>query len=349
MTEGLLLSREEIVRSHDYVRPHVEAGYRLHGGYVATGEYRSPRTLVRGPAVERWAEALVGNGGELIDVSRSILPTPIWPNLQQSRLLMEKGLDRTLWNLLTATGIVEARGGILRTVAAPDFQSIVVEDLGATVTGHLNKGLLWAHGVDEAGDPNQPEEGAHDFMWFAVRDMVFEKGIYPVPEIGTVARRAVHREMPEIPATHENFLKLLMNALIIEVRAESLFDHVQKLLSDPDLFLYRRQDTEHAVEIVESLEIDLEDEAILAGDAIAFDDLRHRLGEFGDLGELPRHRANAHDGGDRVAERPRIDVETIALDDPRLLQALAALANRRRRHADPPCQRRYADPWVVAQ
>jgi transposase len=130
MTEGLLLSREEIVRSHDYVRPHVEAGYRLHGGYVATGEYRSPRTLVRGPAVERWAEALVGNGGELIDVSRSILPTPIWPNLQQSRLLMEKGLDRTLWNLLTATGIVEARGGILRTVAAPDFQSIVVEDLG---------------------------------------------------------------------------------------------------------------------------------------------------------------------------------------------------------------------------
>jgi hypothetical protein len=256
MTEGLLLSREEIVRSHDYVRPHVEAGYRLHGGYVATGEYRSPRTLVRGPAVERWAEALVGNGGELIDVSRSILPTPIWPNLQQSRLLMEKGLDRTLWNLLTATGIVEARGGILRTVAAPDFQSIVVEDLGATVTGHLNKGLLWAHGVDEAGDPNQPEEGVHDFMWFAVRDMVFEKGIYPVPEIGTVARRAVHREMPEIPATHENFLKLLMNALIIEVRAESLFDHVQKLLSDPDLFLYRRQDTEHAVEIVDRIRLD---------------------------------------------------------------------------------------------
>jgi len=256
MTEGLLLSREEIVRSHDYVRPHVEAGYRLHGGYVATGEYRSPRTLVRGPAVERWAEALVGNGGELIDVSRSILPTPIWPNLQQSRLLMEKGLDRTLWNLLTATGIVEARGGILRTVAAPDFQSIVVEDLGATVTGHLNKGLLWAHGVDEAGDPNQPEEGAHDFMWFAVRDMVFEKGIYPVPEIGTVARRAVHREMPEIPATHENFLKLLMNALIIEVRAESLFDHVQKLLSDPDLFLYRRQDTEHAVEMVDRIRLD---------------------------------------------------------------------------------------------
>jgi len=256
MTEGLLLSREEIVRSHDYVRPHVEAGYRLHGGYVATGEYRSPRTLVRGPAVERWAEALVGNGGELIDVSRSILPTPIWPNLQQSRLLMEKGLDRTLWNLLTATGIVEARGGILRTVAAPDFQSIVVEDLGATVTGHLNKGLLWAHGVDEAGDPNQPEEGAHDFMWFAVRDMVFEKGIYPVPEIGTVARRAVHREMPEIPATHENFLKLLMNALIIEVRAESLFDHVQKLLSDPDLFLYRRQDTEHAIEIVDRIRLD---------------------------------------------------------------------------------------------
>src|SRR6266478_4179331 len=75
---------------------------------------------------------------------------------------------------------------------------------------------------------------------------------------------------------------------------------------------------EHAVQVVQALEIDLEDEAILAGNAIAFDDLRHRLSKLGDLGELPGHWPDTHEGGDRIAEGPRIDVQTIALDDSRL-------------------------------
>ena len=42
--------------------------------------------------------------------------------------------------------------------------------------GHLNLGLLYAHGMDEGGDPEHPEAGgAHDAMWFAARDLVFGK------------------------------------------------------------------------------------------------------------------------------------------------------------------------------
>jgi hypothetical protein len=256
MSQSVVLEREELVRSHDYVRPHMEAGYRLHGGFVATGDYASPRTLVRKPAVESWAEALIARGGLLLDVSHDILPTPTWPNLEQSKLLLKNGLDRTFWNQLTATGIVEARGGVLRQVVAPDFQSLVVENLASTVTGHLNKGLLWAHGVDEAGDPDNPGEGAHDLMWFAVRDMVFDKDVYPAPEIGRVARTTSPREMPEIPPEHENFIKLLMNALVIEVRAESLFEHACRLVGDSGLFAERRQQAEHAIEIVERIRLD---------------------------------------------------------------------------------------------
>lgn len=51
MYARLRYSRDEIMSSHDYVRPHEEAGYRLHGGFTADGVYVSPRTKLRWPAV----------------------------------------------------------------------------------------------------------------------------------------------------------------------------------------------------------------------------------------------------------------------------------------------------------
>lgn len=259
MTERLVLSREDLLRSHPYARPHEEAGYRLHGGFLADGTYASPRTLVRTPAVEAWAHSLLDRGGELIDVSRDILPTRTWPNYDQSRLLLRHGLGRTFWTALTTTGIVEARGGALCQVAAPDFQPLVEEDLTATATGHLNAGLLWAHGADEAGDPGDRTEGAHDLMWFAVRDMVFAKDAYPTPDVPRSIGAEAVREIPEIPAAHETLVKFLMNVLIIEVRAEAFFSHCCRLLRDPDLFVDRREAAERAAVIVERIR---QDEAI---------------------------------------------------------------------------------------
>ena len=46
-----ILTREEVMASHAYARPQVEAGYKLHGGFDAQGRYHSPRTRNRWPAV----------------------------------------------------------------------------------------------------------------------------------------------------------------------------------------------------------------------------------------------------------------------------------------------------------
>jgi hypothetical protein len=147
------------------------------------------------------------------------------------------------------------RGGVLRYAEAPDFQSIIADDIGTTVTGYLNKGLLWAHGADEAGDLAEPEVGAHDFLWYAVRDLVFDKDAYPSPELGKIARTVSPKEMP-IPAGHETLIKLLMNALVVEVRAEALFDHASRLFADPELFVDRREAALHAVELVDRIRLD---------------------------------------------------------------------------------------------
>lgn len=259
MPDGLILSRDELLQSHDYADPQVEAGYRLHGGFLSDGRYVSPRTLVRTPAVERWARAVVDKGGTLIDVSQDILPTETWPNFAQSKLLLKAGLDRTFWTSLTTTGIVEARGAALCTVSPPDFQPLVLEDLSGTLTGHLAKGLLWAHGADEGGDPGNRTVGAHDVMWFAVRDMVFAKDLYPTPEVERVTRTEPERQMPQIPPEHENLIKFLMSVLVVEVRAESFFAHCCMLLRDHGLFTDRRAEAAHAAEIVERIR---QDEAI---------------------------------------------------------------------------------------
>src|SRR5262245_9251496 len=237
MPDTLILSRDELLRSHDYARQQTEAGYRLHGGFLGDGRYVSPRTLVRSPAVDGWAQALLDKGGTLIDVSRGILPTETWPNFAQSKLLLKSGLDRTFWTSLTTTGIVEARGVALCAVTPPDFQPLVQEDLSGTLTGHLDKGLLWAHGADEGGDPGNRAIGAHDVMWFAVRDMVFAKDAYPTPEVERVTRTEPERQMPQIPAAHENLVKFLMSVLVVEVRAESFFTHCCELLRDRELFV----------------------------------------------------------------------------------------------------------------
>jgi len=66
---ALVYTAAELLRQHDYARPQVEAGYRLHGGFLADGRYVSPRTLVRWPAVRAWQQALEARGFPLIDAT----------------------------------------------------------------------------------------------------------------------------------------------------------------------------------------------------------------------------------------------------------------------------------------
>jgi hypothetical protein len=257
MNAPLRYSREDLMTSHAYARPHVEAGYRLHGGFDEAGAYVSPRTLVRWPAVRAWDEALVSKGWPIIDASVALMARPGFPNFEQQRLLIGEGLGQTFWDSLTVTGIIEARGRGLCDLPAPDLSRLIADDLTDTATGHLGKGLLYAHGADEGGDPASPGEGAHDAMWFAARDLAFGKDAWPLGSApDSIAREVEGRELPDLPEGVEQFVKFLMNVLMIEVRAESFFDLCQRLFRDPALFKSHRPGADKAAELVERIRTD---------------------------------------------------------------------------------------------
>jgi hypothetical protein len=287
MSPKLVYRREELLAEHAYARPQVEAGYRLHGGFDVRGAYVSPRTLHRWPAVEAWGAQLQARGFPLIDASVKLLQRPSYPNEAQQKVLLGHGLGQALWNSLTVTGVVEAKGGALCNVVAPDFQDIVVEDLTGTCTGHLNKGLLHAHGLDEAGDKSHGQ-GGHDDMWFAVRDALFGKDAYPLPIVPeSLSRPEKKRNFPQISQEHEGWILLLMNVLMIEVRAEKFFSFCCNVMRDPDNFRDRRAAALHAAELVERIRTD---EAIHVGYLQAFvSELRSFTIKCADGSRVPGH------------------------------------------------------------
>ncbi|MFI4933122.1 MAG: hypothetical protein ACHP7N_00730 [Caulobacterales bacterium] len=264
MDARLRYSREELLESHAYARPHEAAGYRLHGGFMADGTYVSPRTKVRWPAVRAWQAALEARGWPIIDCTSQLLKYGSYPNEAQQKLLLREGFGQTLWNSLSITGIIEARGKALCNVTAPDLQKLIAEDIGDTALAHLNAGLLFAHGADEGGDPGDPGKGAHDAMWFAARDLLFGKDAYPVPvPPESIARPdSGSRLMPAISEPYEQLFSFLMNVLMIEVRAESFFGFCMRLMRDSENFADRRADAELAATLVERIRTD---EAIHVG------------------------------------------------------------------------------------
>jgi hypothetical protein len=252
----LTYTREELLANHRFARPHTKAGCRLHGGFDESGHYISPRTLHRWPAIRAWSEALRARGHDLVDSSQQLLTREHYPNLAQQNFLLQLGLGQSLWDSLSVTGVIEARGRRLAENPAPEFQHVIFDDISQTATGHLNKGLLIAHGLDEGGDPSRAE-GGHDKMWFAVRDMLFGKHAYPhaiVPE--SLARSEMVRLMPQIPAEYENWILLLMNVLMIEIRAEKFFSFCTAVMRDPGNFQDRRDAALHAAEIVDRIRQD---------------------------------------------------------------------------------------------
>jgi hypothetical protein len=258
-----IYSYDEIMADDAYARPHEEAEYTLHGGFDAQGEYVSPRMKVRGPALTSWRERLLARGGALLDADATLLSGENFPSVEQSKLMLRHGLDQGIWNSLTITGVIEARGQMLLQYTAPDLQQIVKEDISATAMAHLNKGLLHSHGMDEGGDPNS-DRGAHDAMWFAVRDTVFGKDAYPVPEVPENIGRPDRdqREAPDVPQDVEELLLLLMNVLMIEIRAELVFDYYCQLLRDPELFADCRDAADWGAVIVDRIR---QDEAVHVG------------------------------------------------------------------------------------
>ncbi len=257
MASQLVYSEAELMTDHEFAAAHIVDGKRMHGGMLADGTYQPPRAAVREPALAAWQQALQARGGRMFPASADLLGGERSPNVEQSRVLLRNGLGQTFWNSLTITGKIEARGRLLAEATFPDLQKYIVEDISTMAIGHLNNGLLKAHGIDEGGEPERGI-GGHDAMWFVARDMAFGPDAYPdvEPEENIARPEAGSRFMPEISATAEGLLSLLMNLLIIEFRAEIGFAATEQLLRTPDLFADRREAAELAAVVVDRIRAD---------------------------------------------------------------------------------------------
>jgi len=255
----LQYTEAELFGNHDYTKPHEIDGRRLHGGFDVDGSYVPPRSKGRVQAIDAWTDALHARGGELFDADASLLSGPRMPSIEQQCLLLRNGVGRPFWNGLTITGKIEGRGRILAEMDFPDLQDIVVEDISNLALGHLNKGLLVAHGIDEGGEPDKGI-GGHDVMWFVARDIAMGVDAYPdVEPPENIGRpEGGKRWMPEVAPQFEAMLSFLMNLLMIEFRAEIGFANTQAILRTNDLFVDRRVQAEEAAEIVERIRTDEE-------------------------------------------------------------------------------------------
>jgi len=323
----LVYTAEELLRSHEYSAPHRAAGQRLHGGFDAEGRYVPPRSLVRARAIAAWTQALRERGGDLLAADSSLLAGIRYPSEAQQKLLLLRGLGQTFWNTLTITGRIEGRGRLLADMRFPDFQAAVVEDISQMALGHLHSGLLYAHGIDEGGEPERGI-GGHDVMWYALRDLAFGETAFPEPVVPESIGRpdAAGGEFREIPQRFEQVISLLLNLLLIEFRAERGFSLAEKMLRDPDLFLERRAQAEEAAEIVGRIRRDEE---------IHVSSLRLYLGELRSLtlrtesgGSVPGHEV-VDPFWDRIVHWATVEQPKLAAEQQRRL-----LTERILRHPD---------------
>lgn len=277
--QQLTFSESELLSDHEFATPHQIGDQRLHGGFDAAGTYIPPRSKGRRVAIDNWTAALRDKGGDLLEADSSLLTGPRVPNIAQQRLLIENGVTRPFWNGLTITGKIEGRGRMIAQIPLPDLQQFIVEDLSVTSLGHLGKGLLTAHGIDEGGEPDKGI-GGHDVMWFVARDLAFGPNAHPdVDPPGAIARpeadgKTPGRRMPQIELPYEMLLGFLMNLLLIEFRAEIGFASTQKIMRTPTLFTDRRAEAEEAARIVGRIRTDEE---------IHVESLRLYLGELREM------------------------------------------------------------------
>ena len=214
--------------------PLIAGGVRCHGGYVG-GEYVSPRSTVRRPAVEAWRQRLVDERQPLIHVPPKYVP-PNYPNYPQAKFLLREGVVEPVTRALTIISIVEGFGARIREVKVPDLSVEVKEGVEGTALAHLANGLFEAHARDEAGHRN---EGGHKQMWEAARDLGLAKPHVPGDVLlrlmtGTASGERT-RMFPGLSERMENMIVMMANVLIVETFAEDTFAWAQQLLGDPEV------------------------------------------------------------------------------------------------------------------
>jgi len=242
----------ELLADHEVAEPLMAKGVRCHGGFNGTGEYVSPRTKNRWPAIRAWEQQRLEQFcSPILDIPLESWPEN-FPNVEQSKLLLRNGVREPTISALTRIGTVEGFGVMLRTLAIPDFERSFDEDIAGTAVAHIDGGLFEAHARDEAGFD---DEAGHNVMWFVARDIAFED---PVTEDQTArmlarmgigagprtdaeltamrdAARAARALPDDIDFTLEVLAGRMIGLLLIEISAFHGFAWAEALLSDPDL------------------------------------------------------------------------------------------------------------------
>ena len=228
-------SAPELLSSHAYEEPLIAGGVRCHGGFIG-GQYVSPLTLVRDPAIHAWKQRLLDEGNPILYVPREYIP-PNYPSYPQAKLLLQEGIQAPVTRALTIISIVEGFGARIRDVPTPDFHAELVEDIGGTAIAHLRGGLFEAHARDEAG---WRDEGGHKQMWEAARDLGLAKPEIPGDVLmqlmtGGARRGPQARLFPELSERMELILAVMANVMVIEIFAQDVFGWAKQLLGDPEV------------------------------------------------------------------------------------------------------------------
>ena len=240
-TAQVEFTEEELLADLPIIEPLIAGGVRCHGGFGGGGQYISPRTRFRLPAIAAWGEQNSERfSSELIDV-----PLEWWersfPNVEQARFLIRAGVPEPLMATLTRIGTVEGYGANIRLLQPKGLQRFFVEDIEGTAIDHLGRGLFEAHGRDEAG---WDEEAGHKDMWFAARDIAFERSCDALDIDAMLARMgfgpsgsaAAARLLPDdIPHELELMVSLMVRVLFIEISAFHTFAWAEKWMSDTEL------------------------------------------------------------------------------------------------------------------
>ncbi len=227
-------NEEQLLADPEFDEPLIAAGVRCHGGFI-DGEYVSPRTVVRAPAIDAWQARLRREGSGVIDISSEFMP-PQYPSLEQSKLLLCEGVQKPIIRSLTMISIVEGFGAMIRDVPIPDLRAAIKEDIAGTALAHLTTGLFEAHARDEAGHRDQ---GGHKQMWEAARDLAFENPQIPGDVLARLMQgRGRSRRpplFPTLPEKVEGLIATMANVMVIEIFADGIFSWGEALLGDPEV------------------------------------------------------------------------------------------------------------------
>jgi hypothetical protein len=92
--------------------------------------------------------------------------------------------------------------------------------------------------------------------------------------------------------------------------------------------------------------VDLDQEAVFAGDPVALGNLGQLRGQFSDAGQLPGGRADPRERRHRQSQGRGADLHPVSGDDVGAFHALDSLGHGGRGHPDPAGQRGHGDPRV---